>query len=166
MVAPPPSPFYASSDPAMPDLDLRASDDDRQAVIDRLSAHYRAGRLDADELEERTAAATAARTYGDLAALEADLPEPATPVPSRGKRAAEKLGGALAFSAIFWVIWLATGADGFVWPLIPTAFALLGALSELDEDKSADRRRRRHGHRHRRDEPPAPPDPPEPPQLP
>jgi hypothetical protein len=153
----------------MPDLDLRASDDDRQAVIDRLSAHFRSGRLDAEELEERTAAATAAKTYGDLAALEADLPAPTAPVPSRGRRAAEKLGGALVFSAIFWVIWLATGADGFVWPVIPTAFALLGALSELDEDKSAHRRGRhgRQGHvYHRRREFPEPPDPPDPPRLP
>jgi hypothetical protein len=156
----------------MPDLDLRASDDDRQAVIDRLSAHYRSGRLDADELEERTAAAAAAKTYGDLAALEADLPAPSAPVPSRGKRAAEKLGGALVFSAIFWVIWLATGADGFVWPVIPTAIALLGALSELDEDKGEPGRRLGrhgggHGHgRHPRRELPGPPDPPEPPRLP
>ncbi|HET6505515.1 MAG TPA: DUF1707 domain-containing protein [Baekduia sp.] len=132
----------------MPDLDLRASDDDRQAAIDRLSAHFRSGRLDAEELEERTAAANAAKTYGELAALEADLPAPPAPVPSRVKQTGEKLAGALAFSAIFWVIWLATGAHGFVWPLIPTAVALLGALGE---DGSRDRRRHHHGrHRHQR----------------
>lgn len=135
------------------DLDLRASDDDRQAVIDRLSAHFRAGRIDAEELEERTAVATAAKTYGDLAALEADLPEPEPPAPSRRRHAAERLLGALSFSAIFWVIWIATGADGFVWPLIPTAVALLGALGDAAKGPEAP-------------ELPAPPKPPAPPRLP
>jgi hypothetical protein len=134
----------------MTDLDLRASDDDRQAVIDRLSAHFRAGRIDAEELEERTAVATAAKTYGELAALEADLPEPQAPAPSRARHAGERVLGALSFSAILWIIWLATGADGFAWPLIPTAVALLGALGD-----SA-----------RGPEPAALPEPPRPPEPP
>lgn len=136
------------------DLDLRASDDDRQAVIDRLSAHFRSGRIDAEELEERTALANAAKTYGDLAALEADLPEPEPPAPSRAKHAAERIFGALTFSAIFWVIWIATGADGFVWPLIPTAVALLGALGESAKGPQPP------------PELPEPPRPPKPPRLP
>ena len=54
---------------------MRASDADRERVVDLLGAHAAAGRLDPDELERRTGAALAARTLGELAPLTADLPE-------------------------------------------------------------------------------------------
>jgi Domain of unknown function (DUF1707) len=53
---------------------LRASDADRDAVIDRLREAAGEGRLEPDELEERVDRALRARTYGDLGALLADLP--------------------------------------------------------------------------------------------
>jgi hypothetical protein len=53
---------------------LRASDADRDAVVDRLRAAAGEGRLEADELEQRVDGALRARTYGDLADLIADLP--------------------------------------------------------------------------------------------
>jgi hypothetical protein len=53
---------------------VRASDADRAAVADALRAHCAAGRLDVDELEQRLAAALAARTLGELDALVRDLP--------------------------------------------------------------------------------------------
>ena len=53
---------------------LRASDVDRDAVIDRLREAAGEGRLEPDELEQRVDRALRARTYGDLAALLADLP--------------------------------------------------------------------------------------------
>ena len=54
--------------------DMRVGDEERQATMDRLAAHFGAGRLTAEELDERTSAAAAATTAGDLAALERDLP--------------------------------------------------------------------------------------------
>ena len=42
--------------------------------MDRLAAHFAAGRLTTEELDERTSAAAAATTAADLAALERDLP--------------------------------------------------------------------------------------------
>ncbi|RKR90156.1 uncharacterized protein DUF1707 [Micromonospora pisi] len=59
---------------------MRASDDDRQRVLDDLQRHTAAGRLDLDEFSERAAAVYAARTLADLAAVTRDLP--ATPTPS------------------------------------------------------------------------------------
>lgn len=54
--------------------DLRASDTERERVATRLRRAFGEGRLTAAEFEERTAAAYAARTRGDLADLTTDLP--------------------------------------------------------------------------------------------
>jgi hypothetical protein len=53
---------------------VRASHDDRAAIVGRLQEAGSAGRLDPDELDERTTAALSARTLGDLAELVHDLP--------------------------------------------------------------------------------------------
>lgn len=54
--------------------DVRIGDAERRELHDRLAVHFAAGRLTGAELEERTTRATAARTAGELRALEADLP--------------------------------------------------------------------------------------------
>src|SRR5690349_15053027 len=54
--------------------DLRASDADRDRVIDVLRAATTDGRRTADEFSERMDAALASRTFRDLALLRADLP--------------------------------------------------------------------------------------------
>jgi hypothetical protein len=62
--------------------DMRAGDADREQLVERLRVANTEGRLDADELVERITAALAARTYGELAALVADLPgDPPSPRP-------------------------------------------------------------------------------------
>ena len=53
---------------------MRASHDDRAAIVGMLRDAGAAGRLEPDELDERTAAALSARTLGDLGALVSDLP--------------------------------------------------------------------------------------------
>lgn len=53
---------------------LRASDADRDAVLDRLRSAHAEGRLTAEEFSERMDTALSARTMGDLAILTADLP--------------------------------------------------------------------------------------------
>jgi hypothetical protein len=53
---------------------MRASDADRDAVVSDLSEHFQVGRLTAGELDERTGRALAARTWGELRELLADLP--------------------------------------------------------------------------------------------
>jgi DUF1707 SHOCT-like domain len=53
---------------------LRASDSDREQVAERLRHATAEGRLSGGELEQRLVALYAARTYGELEALLADLP--------------------------------------------------------------------------------------------
>lgn len=56
------------------ELDLRASDTDRERVAERLRAAAGHGRITLDELEERLEAVYAAKTYGELVPITADLP--------------------------------------------------------------------------------------------
>jgi hypothetical protein len=70
--------------------ELRVSDADRDRAIAELSEHFQAGRLTADELEERTGRALTARTAADLTALFTDLPRrpPAAPAAANAPAAA------------------------------------------------------------------------------
>lgn len=76
---------------------LRAADADRQSVADRLRRALDEGRLDFHEYDGRLQQAYAAKTYGELDRLVADLPDvapvdrsalappaPASPVPAGG----------------------------------------------------------------------------------
>jgi hypothetical protein len=58
----------------MPEPHLRAADADRAAVATVLGQHMSAGRLTVDEYDERLARTYAAKTYGELDELTADLP--------------------------------------------------------------------------------------------
>jgi DUF1707 SHOCT-like domain len=55
---------------------------DRERTVGVLRAGFAEGRLSQDELNDRVARAYAARTYGDLWALTADLPAGPLPYPS------------------------------------------------------------------------------------
>ena len=58
------------------DQHIRVSDAERNAVTERLAAHYGDGRLDQAEFDERVTRAMAAKTRGDLDGLFDDLPDP------------------------------------------------------------------------------------------
>lgn len=58
--------------------DVRASDAEREAVVERLRMATTEGRLTLTELTERTEAAYTATTRGELARITADLPAAAT----------------------------------------------------------------------------------------
>jgi Domain of unknown function (DUF1707) len=75
---------------------IRASDKERDSVVDVLRDAYTDGRLTLDEFDERVSAAYAAKTWTDLRELTADLPvepvlgadlhyraQPAPPQPGR-----------------------------------------------------------------------------------
>ncbi|MEV8593611.1 DUF1707 domain-containing protein [Streptomyces sp. NPDC052012] len=72
MTARPPEP---SSRPT-PSGELRASDDDREAVVEQLRDAAAEGRIDLDELDARLEQALKSRTHAELAVLTADLPRP------------------------------------------------------------------------------------------
>ncbi len=62
----------------------RASDRERDVVVQRVQDAFAEGRLDDAEFDERTRAALTARTHADLDALLADLPaSPSAPPPVR-----------------------------------------------------------------------------------
>ncbi|WP_405980524.1 DUF1707 domain-containing protein [Streptomyces sp. NBC_00158] len=61
---------------------LRASDADRERVVDRLRDAVAEGRLDMEEFEERLEAAYKSRTYAELEPLTRDLPTTDAPSPS------------------------------------------------------------------------------------
>jgi hypothetical protein len=64
----------ASTGEAVPRGESRASHEDRDRVVELLRVSAGDGRLTAEELDERVEAALTARTYNELAALVADLP--------------------------------------------------------------------------------------------
>ncbi len=64
--------YYSRQRPA--DRRLRASDADRNAVGDILRREHVAGRLDADEFEDRYGRCLQAKTYAQLDDLLTDLP--------------------------------------------------------------------------------------------
>jgi hypothetical protein len=127
---------YDPRDPAY--AAMRASDRDRGVVHDVLASAYAEGRLDRDELDDRTTEVDRAKTYGDLVAplrdLTADVKAPVLRIESHGElhRMAEAryreerkdaLMGVLVPNLICWAIWYMTGHDAFIWPvfvLIPT----------------------------------------------
>jgi DUF1707 SHOCT-like domain/Domain of unknown function (DUF4190) len=95
--------------------DLRASDAEREATVDRLRIAATEGRLDAEELEERLTSAYAARWRSELDALTADVtprserrpaPRPfGWPVP----RPTNRLAVLSLVSALLFVWWFGFG---------------------------------------------------------
>jgi DUF1707 SHOCT-like domain len=109
------------------DASLRASDDERNAVADKLSRHYAEGRLDETEFKSRLDTAMSATTRGDLHGLFHDLPplpsEPPPP-PPRHQRilpyvflvvfVALVAGATIPFYPLYHVPWLLLAVVGFV----------------------------------------------------
>jgi hypothetical protein len=127
---------------------MRASDRDRAVVHDALAEAYAEGRIDRDELDERTTEVDGAKTYGDLVPPLHDLmvdaaSAPAVTAASRPdlqrqalayyqEKRTEALMGFLIPNLICWAIWFMTGHDVFAWPifvLIPTGGNLVRVLS-------------------------------------
>jgi len=107
----PPTGYQVAMNPAM-----RAASTDRERAVDVLKAGFAEGRLSQEEYNDRMGRAYAARTYGELAALTADLPagpyptawpvpvyQPPLPLPQAGTNsmaiAAMVLGVAEFFTA-------------------------------------------------------------------
>jgi hypothetical protein len=105
---------------------LRVGDADRERVVELLRGHAIAGRLDADELEERLERAYSARYGAELQAVLAELPTG----PEHGRRPAQRsrprpssapfalfpialaaLIAAAALTGAWWLLWL-------IWPLV------------------------------------------------
>jgi Domain of unknown function (DUF1707) len=75
-----------------PSGEVRASDAEREAVVERLRVATVEGRLTMSELTERTGAAYTATTRGELASITADLPTGpgSSTAPARPDRPADR----------------------------------------------------------------------------
>jgi hypothetical protein len=162
---------------------IRVADADREQLAEELREHMVAGRLSAEEFEERLAGTYRALTRADLDALRADLPMGLVRVQSalalrRAKlrrRLLQQGGGALGLSGLCIAIWAVTGAHhNDFWPgwviaatMIPVlrnAWRLFGPAPDVEaverhlDARSGHRGRREHRRgRHRHHGPPRPP---------
>lgn len=106
---------------------LRASDQDRENVAATLREQYAQGRLTMEEFDERSSAAYAARTLGELRALTADLPAEPPARPARGAWSPRMAGWLAVAAGLLVVALVATvvthGHVFFIWP--PWLFAVL-----------------------------------------
>jgi hypothetical protein len=106
--------------------DMRASDHDRQQVVDRLRAGLEDGRLTMDEYTERMGSAYQAVTHGDLAPLCADLPAAGRPTPGRTAAARPAVTGRRDILAamptplrVLWAIWMSVVlVNVVIWALV------------------------------------------------
>jgi Domain of unknown function (DUF1707) len=132
---------------------IRASDQERNAVIEHLQAAYTEGRIDVTEYQERLDAAIHARTRGDLASLTVDLP---APTPDRRRKDIERASNrrqewldqwrdwlwvAIVLNGIWLVTSIAAGELKFYWPLLPLgiwAFINIAGMVEKDKNKGED----------------------------
>jgi uncharacterized protein DUF1707 len=124
----------------MPDAGhIRVSDDERERLAEELQEHTVAGRLSAEEYEERLGAVYAARTRSDLDALRSDLPV-STAAARRAlvqrksklrRRLAQEAGGSMTASLVCAAIWLASGAHGEFWPVWVIVFTSLPVVRNV-----------------------------------
>ncbi len=114
---------------------FRASDADREHLIDTLKTAFVDGRLTKDELGRRAGHALTSRTYGELAAITADIPagpvqaQPSPPEAARAHTRAPISGKLVAWGACMIVLPAGLGAafltyyGGF---LVMFLFAFIG----------------------------------------
>ncbi|WP_433265475.1 DUF1707 SHOCT-like domain-containing protein [Actinosynnema sp. CS-041913] len=122
------------SDELVPDpSQMRASDADREKVARVLQAAHGEGRLDLHELDERLRDVYAAKTYGELVPLTADLGMPSANLPSPVQQnlPSSRIGGTPGptTSIAFW-----SGVDrrgDWVVPASHSVVAIMGGV-ELD----------------------------------
>ena len=122
---------------ADPRIAIRASDTDRERVVETLRRGHVEGRLTLAELEERSGTAYAARTVDELAPLTADLPAP------RATRSAPTHAGppAVVFAALLGAWIVAVAVFGVFIPPVPlllfVAFRVLVARRRSPGETSA-----------------------------
>jgi hypothetical protein len=140
-----------------PRRDIRASDADRERVVDDLRIHTGDGRLTVDELTQRIDRAYAAKTLAELDTLLVDLPRPSNrlvPVPpshvariARGRSLSFVAARCAVLDAAAVVIWLATGRGWFwpAWVIIVTALLFARRVIKTLERRSAAKRAAKGG---------------------
>ncbi|WP_407656140.1 DUF1707 SHOCT-like domain-containing protein [Lentzea waywayandensis] len=114
---------------------MRASDADRERIAQVLHKATAEGRLDIHELDERLVAVYAAKTYGELVPITADLVLSGLPqnpaVPQYQPAVSDRIGGEPG-SAVSIAFWSGVNRKGqWVVPRLHNAVAVMGGI-ELD----------------------------------
>jgi hypothetical protein len=112
------------------DPQLRAGDADRDAAAAALREAFAQGRITQDELEERLGEVHAAKTYGELAPITADLPAAdSAPMVTESEEARRRrtalragwaswVGVAVIVNVVWFASWVAGGdSPGYYWPI-------------------------------------------------
>lgn len=107
---------------------VRASDSDRQAVVDQLRTAVDEGRLGLVEWNERVAQAYQARTYAELAQVAADLPaaQPAQRPAPAAPRLSDASSGVIrelpTALKVLWTVWLSVVlVNVVIWAMVSAA---------------------------------------------
>jgi Domain of unknown function (DUF4190)/Domain of unknown function (DUF1707) len=89
-------------------VDIRASDADREATVERLRVAATEGRLEPDELEARLATAYRSRWISELERLTVDVtpPAPSAPVAPTFVRPAARTNGFAVASFVLGLLWM------------------------------------------------------------
>jgi Flp pilus assembly protein TadB len=110
----------------------RASDAERERAAEALRRHHADGRLDTEELEERTERVYAAKTLGDLDRQFTDLPRLRSPEREQRPRRLRLWPPAFAFPfiALLFVVAVVASASApfFIWPLMLFLFFRFGFM--------------------------------------
>jgi hypothetical protein len=145
---------------------IRASDAEREQAADALREHYAAGRLSAEEFDERLDGAYQAATVRELAQVRRDLPElPPSPEVRRAelqrrqgelsRHLLQRAGGAFTPFLICTVVWALSGASGGFWPawllIFPIVFLAQNLWRLYGPAPRLDRVQRELEHRGRRE---------------
>lgn len=102
--------------------EVRASDEERDQVVNELRKHVEDGRITLEEFRQRLDEVYAAKTRRETGVARRELPKP-VPMPT----GSEKLGGIFGSNACYFAcvatpsivcvgVWLASSADGSFWP--------------------------------------------------
>jgi hypothetical protein len=119
---------------------IRASDADRERVVELLRQHTAEGRITAEEFDERMTAAYSAKTMGALAELTTDLPvdlaeharrqadlaKAARPRRTVARQVKQEFSGLVSLGIVLTVVWVISGA-GYYWPAWP--LGIIGAIT-------------------------------------
>ncbi|HEY8456643.1 MAG TPA: DUF1707 domain-containing protein [Actinopolymorphaceae bacterium] len=150
----------------MTDERLRIGDAERDQALRMLGEHHAAGRLDLNEFQEQSSRILAARTWGELKEIFADLPEPhprpvsdaalerradsAAPAKKESAAPSRRRGEAVwrfaaGLSTFVWIASIAvimmTGVDWW-WILVPIGYScVLGAWASATGIKEGSRRK-------------------------
>jgi hypothetical protein len=107
---------------------LRASDEDRERVAERLRNATAEGRLLAEELEDRLGAVFSARTYGELDTVVSDLPAPRernrhrTPLWAKATIALAIVVAVIAVLAVLALVVVGSAGAWMAWMVIAWVF--------------------------------------------